>query len=182
MNKRINPLLRATLFAVGAFVLTAGCATSRAPAAQADDAALAMRVGSRLTADLDVRRHEIDVDVLNSVVTLRGIVGNEEEREAAESIAERTRGVERVRNLIELESEVDEAEKSDMAMRVKIGTQLAADPDVRRTDIDLDVQEGEVTLSGVVANDYAREEAERIARSVEGVRDVRNELKVAQYE
>jgi hyperosmotically inducible protein len=182
MNKRSTHLLRATLFAVGAFVVTAGCATSRAPAAQADDAALAMRVGARLTADPDVRRYEIDVDVLNEVVTLRGIVGTEEERTEAENIAARTPGVERVRNLIELESEVPESDKSDFAMRVKIGSQLAADPDVRRTDIDVDVEEGKVTLSGVVANNTAREEAERIARSVEGVREVNNELKVAQFD
>jgi hyperosmotically inducible protein len=181
MNMRTN-LLRAALFVVGAFAATAGCSVSRAPAAQADDAVTATRVTSRLTADPDTDKHEIDVDVLNDVVTLRGIVETEAERDEAERIAAETRGVARVRNLIELESEMEEGEKNDFATRVKIGTQLAADPDVRRVDIDIDVEEGIVTLSGVVKDEKTVAEAERIAMSVEGVKDVNNELQVAHYD
>ncbi len=180
MNKRSN-MLRATLFAVGALMATGGCSMSRAPAAQVDDALLHTKVGARLTADPDVRRYEIDVDVLNGVVTLRGIVGTEEERQEALRLARDTSGVKEVRNEIQLESEVPESDKSDLVMRTKIGTQLAADPDVRRIDIDIDVEEGVVTLSGVVADKKARDEAVRIAKSVEGVREVRDELQVAQY-
>lgn len=162
-----------------AIALITGCATTtRTPRAQADDARVAMDVSGRLAADPDVHRYDIDVDVLDGIVTLRGIVDSEVERDEAERVTERTRGVEGVRNQIRLESEVDESERSDLVMRVKIGTQLAADPDVRRIDIDVDVEEGTVTLSGVVADETARTEAERIARSVTGVREVHNELSV----
>src|SRR5688572_14820414 len=157
MNKRTT-LLRAAL--IGVIAATA-CSMERAPRAQVDDAALATRVSSRLAADPDVSKVEIDVDVLDQVVTMRGIVDNETERQEAERVAESTPGVERVRNLIELESEVQDDEKNDLMTRVKVGTQLAADPDVRRTDIDIDVEEGTVTLSGVVEDETARTEAIR---------------------
>ena len=179
MNKRSN-MVRATVLAVGALLAGGGCSMSQAPAAQIDDAGLHARVGSRLTMDPDVRRYDIDVDVLDRVVTLRGIVDDEAARMEAERVARETTGVKEVRNLLMLESEVPESERSDIVMRVKIGTQLAADPDVRRVDIDIDVDEGLVTLSGVVADQRARDEAVRIARSVEGVRDVRDELKIAE--
>jgi hyperosmotically inducible protein len=120
--------------------------------------------------------------VLDQVVTMRGIVDNETERQEAERVAEGTPGVDRVRNLLELESEVQDDEKNDLMTRVKVGTQLAADPDVRRTDIDIDVEEGTVTLSGVVEDEEARKEAIRIAKSVEGVKEVRNELRLAQLD
>jgi hyperosmotically inducible protein len=179
MNKR-NTLLRAAL--IGVITATAACSMERAPRAQVDDAALATRVSSRLAADPDVSKIEIDVDVLDQVVTMRGIVDNETERQEAERVAEGTPGVDRVRNLIELESEVQDDEKNDLMTRVKVGTQLAADPDVRRTDIDIDVEEGTVTLSGVVEDEEARKEAIRIAKSVEGVKEVRNELRLAQLD
>ncbi len=45
-------------------------------------------------------------------------------------------------------------------------------------DIGVDVEDGVVTLSGDVSNDFSREQAEQLARSVAGVRDVQNKLKV----
>lgn len=178
MNKRTT--LRAALIVF--ITATAACSMERTPRAQVDDAALATRVSSRLASDPDVSKVEIDVDVLDQVVTLRGIVDNETERQEAERVAEGTPGVDRVRNLIELESEVEDDDRSDLVTRVKVGTQLAADPDVRRTDIDIDVEEGTVTLSGVVEDETARTEAVRIAQSVDGVTEVRNELRLAQLD
>jgi hyperosmotically inducible protein len=178
MNKRTT--LRAALIVF--VTATAACSMERAPRAQVDDAALATRVSSRLASDPDVSKVEIDVDVLDQVVTMRGIVDNETERQEAERVAEGTPGVDRVRNLIELESEVEDDDKNDLMTRVKVGTQLAADPDVRRTDIDIDVEEGTVTLSGVVEDETARTEAVRIAQSVDGVKEVRNELRLAQLD
>lgn len=47
-------------------------------------------------------------------------------------------------------------------------------------NVDVDVTDGVVTLSGVVHNEAEAAEAERLAREVEGVKDVKNDLKVEQ--
>ena len=50
------------------------CANTGTAGSQTDDALIKMRVGSRLTADPEVSRFKIDVDVREAVVTLRGEV------------------------------------------------------------------------------------------------------------
>lgn len=56
---------------------------------------------------------------------------------------------------------------------------LAAADDLRDSTINVDVENGVVTLSGTVANAEQRAKAETIAKSVEGVKSVKNLLKVA---
>jgi osmotically-inducible protein OsmY len=56
---------------------------------------------------------------------------------------------------------------------------LAAADDLRDSTINVDVENGIVTLSGTVANAEQKAKAETIAKSVEGVKGVKNLLKVA---
>ena len=46
------------------------------------------------------------------------------------------------------------------------------------TDIDVSVDNGEVTLKGTVDSRYAKRKAEDLAEAVKGVRDVHNQLRV----
>jgi osmotically-inducible protein OsmY len=56
---------------------------------------------------------------------------------------------------------------------------LAAADDLKDSTINVDVENGVVTLSGSVDNAEQRAKAETIAKSVEGVKSVKNLLKVA---
>jgi osmotically-inducible protein OsmY len=56
---------------------------------------------------------------------------------------------------------------------------LAAANDLKDSTINVDVENGIVTLSGTVDNPEQRAKAETIAKSVEGVKGVKNLLKVA---
>jgi len=60
----------------------------------------------------------------------------------------------------------------------QLKAKLAADPDVNKFNIDVDVLQGVVTLSGTVETDYARQHAEEIASRTKGVTGVKNLLKV----
>lgn len=62
---------------------------------------------------------------------------------------------------------------------VKSRWELTTAEDLRDSTIDVDVENEVVTLSGTVANAEQRKRAEAIVRAVEGVKDVRNNLKVA---
>ena len=56
---------------------------------------------------------------------------------------------------------------------------LAAADDLRDSTINVDVDNAVVTLSGTVASQAQRTRAEQVARGVEGVRSVRNNLAVS---
>jgi len=61
---------------------------------------------------------------------------------------------------------------------VKTRFDLAAADDLRDSTINVDVEKGVVTLTGTVANAAQKAKAEQVAKSVEGVTSVRNQLKV----
>jgi hyperosmotically inducible protein len=67
----------------------------------------------------------------------------------------------------------------DATLASEIDAKLIADPDVAANNVDVDVEQGVVTLSGVVTTDFAREHAEKVAERVDGVRRVINELEVS---
>lgn len=66
----------------------------------------------------------------------------------------------------------------DAGITAKVKAKLAADGDVNPFNIDVDTNEGVVTLQGRVAKDEARIKAEQIARDTDGVRRVINLVKV----
>lgn len=66
----------------------------------------------------------------------------------------------------------------DAAITAKVKTALIAEPDLKGMAIDVDTEQNVVTLNGAVASEAVRERAERIAKEVEGVKDVRNQLLV----
>jgi len=66
----------------------------------------------------------------------------------------------------------------DAAITAKIKAKLAADGDINPFNIDVDTNQGEVVLQGVVKKDDTRRKAEQYARDTEGVKRVRNLIKV----
>ena len=62
---------------------------------------------------------------------------------------------------------------------VKTRFDLAAADDLRDSTINVDVDKGVVTLTGTVASAAQKAKAETVAKSVEGVTSVRNQLRVA---
>ncbi len=61
---------------------------------------------------------------------------------------------------------------------VKTRFELATADDLRDSTINVDVDKGVVTLSGTVATAAQKSRAETVAKAVEGVTSVRNQLKV----
>lgn len=71
------------------------------------------------------------------------------------------------------------AEVSDTWITTKVKSSFIGEESLDGADISVDTeQEGVVTLTGTVRNKSAKKHAERLAKNVEGVRKVNNELKV----
>lgn len=79
-------------------------------------------------------------------------------------------------------AETSEAFIDDAILAGKVKTRLIAEADLAAFEIDVEVQEGEVNLSGQVQDEAAKELAAEVTRSTEGVKDVRNGLTVAPAE
>ena len=66
----------------------------------------------------------------------------------------------------------------DAAITASVKAKLAADMDINPFNIDVDANEGVVTLQGRVEKSEARSKAEELARETEGVTRVINLIKV----
>lgn len=67
----------------------------------------------------------------------------------------------------------------DMWIWVKTREQLATADDLRDSTINVDVENGVITLSGTVATTQQMKKAESIASAIEGQKSVQNKLKVS---
>jgi hyperosmotically inducible protein len=92
MRKTVT-LMFAAIVVLG---VLAGCATNRPIGDQLDDAGVVAEINARLAASPVTSALNINVDSLDGVVTLSGVVETEESRLEAERIARTTSGVKRV--------------------------------------------------------------------------------------
>jgi hyperosmotically inducible periplasmic protein len=167
-------------------LLTAACAKS--------DVGITTAVKSKFAADDTVKAYKIDVDTKEGVVTLTGEVPSQAAKETAVKIARSTDGVASVVDnltisVAERERGVGDATAatagrvgdvaSDAMLTSSIKTKMLADSDVAALKIDVDTQNGVVTLTGNVKTAAERDEALRIARETEGVKSVVDRLKIA---
>ena len=160
---------------------TLACATTRTASQQWSDSNITTSIGSQYAVDMEIDRYRIDIDTLNGVVTLRGTVPDAEQVQKAELIAEWTEGVVRVDNRLQVDPTPREmsARFDDAWIAMMVGNKLNLDPDIVGANVDVDVRDGVVTLSGIVEDERARAEAHVHAMTVDGVTEVVNELQVA---
>jgi osmotically-inducible protein OsmY len=98
---------------------------------------------------------------------------------------ERTRGEEQFRAERREEQERRQAERGQRARRrpdetlaQEIREILANDPELDATDVEIEVEGGAVTLSGVVNESDAKLLAEELVETLPGVREVHNRIRV----
>jgi hyperosmotically inducible protein len=181
MNKTLVALI-ASVAVLG----TAACSstrTQRAPGEQVDDAALLTSVKSALVADPVTEAGEINVDVNRGVVKLSGFVDSSKEKSAAGDIARKVDGVQSVQNDIAVKEGSSTAGEviDDSILTAKVKAALIESSDTKAHQINVETKEGVVQLSGFVDSAGAKSAATNVAKSVTGVKDVRNELSVKSY-
>ena len=148
------------------------------------DAGITTAVKTRLAADDTVKAYQIDVDTRDKVVTLSGSVNTDAEKSQAVVVARGTDGVANVVDNItlkmpaEMTRPVDTA-VGDAALTAAVKTKLLADPKVGGLKIDVDTKNGMVTLTGTVKSQAEKDEALRLARETENVKNVADQITVA---
>jgi hyperosmotically inducible protein len=134
----------------------------------------------KLAEDSRTPATEINVDSRDGVVILFGMVPSEESKSAAAEIARGVSGVKRVENQIEVVSSAKQemVQARDEEIQEGVKKALKDRGGQENADIGVEVKNGVVRLTGTVPTWQRNLSAVYVARSVTGVRSVRNELKV----
>ncbi|HSB10732.1 MAG TPA: BON domain-containing protein [Blastocatellia bacterium] len=146
------------------------------------DAATARKVNTALTLSKRLAGFHIDVSSSEGVVTLTGQVPSEDIKSLAGEIARDTAGVTDLKNEISVDPAAMPSSESvhveDLEIRVAILEALNHSRELAGKSIEVRVENRSVTLTGSVETPAQRSGAEQIARAVDGVAGVTNNLAV----
>ena len=180
-------LLTAVLFALP---LTAGAADKAtdktAPSTmdkmenKASDSWLTSKTKIALFADDRVKGRDVRVETVGGEVFLRGKVDSEEAKMAAGDIAKTVEGVKNVKNDLQVVAPAARkaVQANDKQITKAVETSFGKDAQLKKIDVRTDA--GVVVLSGEVPNISTAAKASEMAHRVDGVKSVKNELRVAQ--
>ena len=145
-----------------------------------DDSVVTARVKSALLADPAVRGLEIKVETRKGLVLLSGFVDSQARIDNAIALTRKVEGVRDVENGMTLkEGKATVGNKvDDGIVTAKVKSALLSDPGVKSFDIAVATRKGEVQLSGFVDNQAQIDRAIEIARGIEGVQNVNNEMSI----
>jgi osmotically-inducible protein OsmY len=141
-----------------------------------DDNDIAKEIINAYMWNWQVPNDKVKVKVENGWVTLEGELSWDYQKTAAKNAVSKLTGVMGVFNNITIKSESqDKVEKDEIVYALNRNWSL------REQDIEVEVSNHKVTLSGTVNSWYQKDEAARIAWSASGVWTVENELEI-EYE
>jgi hyperosmotically inducible protein len=134
----------------------------------------------KLAADSRTPATEINVDTVDGTVTLFGMVPTPESKAAAQEVVQGVSGVKRVENKLEIVTaqRQDAVQARDDEVQTNVKKALKDRGDQDNASIGVEVSNGVVRLTGKVPSWERSLSAVYSARSVQGVRSVRNDMTV----
>ncbi|AEN63333.1 transport-associated protein [Enterobacter soli] len=145
-----------------------------------DDSAITAKVKAALVDDKNIKSTDISVKTERSVVMLSGFVESQTQAEQAVSVAKGVEGVTSVSDKLHVRDSKNGSMKGyagDAATTSEIKAKLLADDVVPSRKVKVETTDGVVQLSGTVDSPAQVERAEAIAKAVDGVKSVKNDLK-----
>jgi len=171
---------------LGVLAVASACTATRTQESAGeviDDSVLTSRVKIALIDDPVTKAGQINVETYRGVVQLGGFVDNAQQKAQATKVARSVTGVKEVRNdlLISTKPHATAGQDYDDSMlTASVKTKLTEDSETKAHQINVGTQQGVVQLTGFVDSTAMKTKAGEIARSVEGVKAVRNDLEIRQ--
>ena len=171
---RIKRIMVATM----ALLLTGPVLAEKTAGEAVDDVGLAAQVKTNLIDSKIVDANDVNVEVEKGVVQLSGFVKSEEQRREAANIANDIVGVKKVNNKLVVGSGKRTMGQTmdDQYIETKVNAALMGEKGTDAGDIDVEVRNGVVQLSGFVSSAEEKKLATEIAAGVKGVKKVDNAL------
>ncbi|MCS2149266.1 molecular chaperone OsmY [Scandinavium manionii] len=146
-----------------------------------DDSSITAKVKAALVDHDSIKSTDISVKTDDKVVTLSGFVESQAQAEQAVSVAKGVEGVSSVSDKLHVRDSTKEGMQGyagDTATTSEIKAKLLADDIVPSRKVKVETTDGVVQLSGTVDSQAQSERAESITKAVDGVKSVKNDLKV----
>jgi len=131
-------------------------------------------IRTQLKHERGVSAHFIKVNIEQGTAILEGTADNILAGERAAKVAESIRGVRAVVNKIEIRAE----DREDEALKADIREALAIDPAAEAFEVEVQVRDGAVTLTGNVDSWAEKRLVEKVVKGVRGVEKLTNSLDV----
>ena len=134
-----------------------------------------------LFADDRVKGRQVHVETQNGTVMLRGKVDSNDAKAAAAEVAKGVEGVKSVKNELQVVAPTERkaVDADDKQITKSVEDRFKQDPELKNAKIDAQVNAGVVTLTGEVKSIGTSARASEVARSIPGVRYVKNDLTYA---
>ena len=148
-----------------------------------DDSVLTSKVKIALIDDPVTKAGQINVETYRGVVQLGGFVDNTQQKEQATKVARSITGVKEVRNDLRVSTKPHATAGQDLddsMLTASVEAKLMSDSTTKGYQINVGTQKGVVQLTGFVDSTTMKARAGELARSVDGVKEVRNDLEIRQ--
>lgn len=180
MNTKLAYALSVALMASISLPMNTLMAGERTAGEVVDDLSIAAQTKTALAADSTTDAIKIDVEVDKSHVQLNGFVDSPEERARAEEIVRGINGVASVENNLKIQPRDRTTGEyvDDKVLIAEVKAALAQDPVAHTLKIDIEADQGVISLGGHVDSAAEREAAYKAAVQVAGVVKVINNLDV----
>jgi hyperosmotically inducible protein len=170
---------------MGALMVGTACSATRTQESAGeviDDSVLTAKVKAGLIDDPVTKAGQINVETYRGVVQLGGFVDNAASKNQATVVARSVTGVKEVRNDLQISSPQATAGQAidDGTLTASVKAKLVEDSTTKAHQINVETQKGVVQLTGFVNSNEAKARAGELARSVDGVAEVRNDLEIRQ--
>lgn len=145
-----------------------------------DDSTITAKVKAALVDHENIKSTDISVKTDQKVVTLSGFVESQAQAEEAVKVAKGVEGVTSVSDKLHVRDSKDTSVKGyagDTAITSEVKAKLLADDIVPSRKVKVETTEGVVQLSGTVDSQAQSDRAESIAKAIDGVKSVKNDLK-----
>lgn len=146
-----------------------------------DDSTITAKVKAALVDHESIKSTDISVKTEEKVVTLSGFVESQAQAEEAVNVAKAVEGVTSVSDKLHVRDGKEHSVKGyagDAVTTSEIKAKLLADDIVPSRNVKVETTDGLVQLSGTVKNQAQSDRAESIAKAIDGVKSVKNDLKV----
>ncbi len=156
----------------------AGSSTQESTGEYLDDSAITAKVKSAFVADKAVSALDIQTTTFKGMVQLSGFAGSQQEIDRAVALARAVPGVKSVKNDIRRAPQRTGEYMDDSLITTRVKSAFVADREVSALNISVETNNGVVQLSGFASSQPEIDKAAKLARNVQGVKSVENNIQL----